>query len=288
MSWWTKLRSLAIVLVLSLVVATFVACSGLAPASFIVVVLALVAAGGLGIGCSQAVRVGDGDGDGDCDNDGISDEEDNCPEDANATQEDRDGDGIGDVCDFCPEIDDPDMVDSDLDGIGDGCDDFPDYDADGVADDDDNCPFVFNPDQENSDETIDELVGAIVGDACEACYGVTPCADCCGDPDGDGVIAYQEPSLEPGLFGDNCPFVSNPEQEDRDEDGVGNVCDNCPNVANPDQLDTNADRIGDACPEDVPEFCASAEQVPSDRRELIESFVARGVIQPETREVLLG
>lgn len=292
MSWRTKIRGLGLMLLLSLVLATFVACSGFGPASLVVIVLALLAAGGLGIGCSQSVRVGDddggGDGDGDCDSDGISDEEDNCPEDANATQDDRDGDGIGDVCDLCLEIDDPAMVDTDLDGIGDACDDFQDYDADGVADDDDNCPFVSNPDQENRDEELDEIEGAIRGDACDLCSVLTPCADCCVDADGDDVYAYDGPYPPFDEHGDNCPYDYNPEQEDGDEDGLGDVCDNCPDIANTDQADSNADRIGDACPEDVPEFCASAAQVPLDRRELIESFVASGVIRPDTREILLG
>jgi hypothetical protein len=57
------------------------------------------------------------------------------------------------------------------------------------------------------------------------------------DSDGDGI-----PDTE-----DNCPTVSNPNQEDADGDGQGDACDNCPAIANPDQADGDGDGIGDAC-----------------------------------------
>lgn len=60
------------------------------------------------------------------DSDGIQDNLDNCPNDANADQLDTDGDGLGDVCD-------------------------PDDDNDGIEDFRDNCPLVPNPEQEDSD-----------------------------------------------------------------------------------------------------------------------------------------
>jgi len=50
---------------------------------------------------------------------------------------------------------------------------------------------------------------------------------------------------------DNCPGVSNPDQADNDDDGLGDACDNCPTVANTDQLDTDLDGLGNVCDEDM-------------------------------------
>jgi hypothetical protein len=58
----------------------------------------------------------------DSDGDGIPDDADNCPSDANPQQEDIDTDGIGDICDNCPSDPNTDQLDSDGDGIGDVCD----------------------------------------------------------------------------------------------------------------------------------------------------------------------
>lgn len=59
---------------------------------------------------------------------------------------------------------------------------------------------------------------------------------------------------------DNCLAISNEDQADFDEDGLGDVCDddddndgvldevdNCPLMANPDQADLDGDGIGDVC-----------------------------------------
>ncbi|MBT3224605.1 MAG: hypothetical protein HN348_36520 [Proteobacteria bacterium] len=52
---------------------------------------------------------------------------------------------------------------------------------------------------------------------------------------------------------DNCDYVENPDQSDRDSDQVGDVCDNCPDVYNPivlpynEQVDSDDDSIGDEC-----------------------------------------
>ena len=85
----------------------------------------------------------------DIDQDGISDEEDNCPTLNNPGQNDQDGDGVGDMCDNCLLIANPDQEDTNKDGQGDAC--FQDFDDDGIANEEDNCPIVANPDQADTD-----------------------------------------------------------------------------------------------------------------------------------------
>ncbi|MCK6580098.1 MAG: thrombospondin type 3 repeat-containing protein [Anaerolineae bacterium] len=124
-----------------------------------------------------------------------------------------------------------------------------DPDGDGIRNLVDNCMFVPNPDQQDSDLDGD-------GDVCDPQPYINPFAD--GDND---YVANID---------DNCPTVFNPEQEDADDDGRGDACDeppppppdetidvdrdgivdwrdNCPTTPNPDQRDSDKDRVGDVC-----------------------------------------
>ncbi len=95
----------------------------------------------------------------DLDNDGIADEDDNCPLEANADQADLDNDGQGDICDSDIDGDgvdngmdafpeDPsESEDNDNDGIGDNAD--TDDDNDGVLDSDDLCRLEPGPAEDN-------------------------------------------------------------------------------------------------------------------------------------------
>ena len=104
----------------------------------------------------------DTNADSDTDEDGVLDQDDNCPNTANVNQEDQDNDNIGDVCDEdidgdtilndvdnCPQIANFGQSDIDGDDFGDLCD--TDIDGDGILNDDDACPEDYDPDQIDTD-----------------------------------------------------------------------------------------------------------------------------------------
>jgi hypothetical protein len=210
----------------------------------------------------------------DRDDDGVADQDDNCPKLANPNQADADGDGKGDACDEqteepakgqakaaakpaptpppdkdgdgipdatdnCRSDANPDQLDTDRDSKGDVCD--GDDDGDGTSDGKDNCPLVPNGNQADADRDG-------IGDTCD------PVDNRDLDDDGDGTINRL----------DNCSDAANPDQLDTDQDGKGDACDpdddgdgdrdatdNCPLVANKDQKDRDKDGLGDACDDDL-------------------------------------
>jgi len=97
---------------------------------------------------------------------------------------DLDEDGVFEPSDNCPELFNPEQDDRDEDGVGNACD---------------NCGWEANPGQEDMDEDG-------VGDLCDSDWM---------DSDGDGVVDAQ----------DNCPENFNSGQTDFDADGVGDSCD---------------------------------------------------------------
>jgi len=120
-------------------------------------------------------------------------------------------------------------ADVDCDGILDSED--PDSDNDAVPDDEDNCDFVKNPQQTNTD-------GDGWGDACDP------------DDDNDGILDDGDGS---GVEGDN-----------RCQGGNKTNCDdNCHSVANPNQADTDGDRWGEVCEDmDLDQVVAALDNCP--------------------------
>jgi beta propeller repeat protein len=127
----------------------------------------------------------------------------------------------------------------------------PDHDC--APESTDNCPGIYNPDQNDIDKDW-------VGDVCDSCLSIPNRIDRNLDSDQWGDAC------------DNCPEVSNDDQADKGEiscenagtelnpviqckgtpDGVGDACDNCPHDYNPrnldgKQLDSDHDGVGDTC-----------------------------------------
>lgn len=157
----------------------------------------------------------------DRDDDGIMDNEDDCPDVPGIKKfngcPDTDGDGISDMNDKCPEEKGIEAFagcpDSDEDGIQDSEDDCPtlagleefngcpDTDGDGIKDSEDACPTVAGPIENNGCPYDDDDNDGILNkdDACPKVFGLAE-FNGCPDTDGDGLQDSE----------DNCPLTAGP------------------------------------------------------------------------------
>lgn len=184
----------------------------------------------------------------DQDDDGIIDDDDNCPVVHNPLQEDSDGDEVGDACDNCLSTSNSDQVDTDGDGVGNACDncvnnsnpDQADIDQDGIGD---ACDQVIPPacsdDMDNDDDGLkDESDPGCHSDGdvrnpdsyepennSEDDSTPTPACSNRGDDDQDGLVDTDDP----GCWVDyNNPETYN--SEDNDETDLIVQTDVCPNI----------------------------------------------------------
>ena len=151
--------------------------------------------------------------------------------------------------------------DGDRDGTA-GENSFTNLDNDNIASPPDNCPFLYNPLQEDGD-------GDGVGNLCDNCPGAANAAQTDSDADGVGDVCDLDDIDFDGVVNaiDNCPDVYNANQilpngsgtrgeacslanRDVDGDGLKDSLDNCVRTANPTQLDSDNDGVGNACDAD--------------------------------------
>lgn len=201
----------------------------------------------------------DGDGISDGDEADVSNPLDPCdPNVCIAT--DSDGDGLGDEVEIALGLN-PDKPDTDNDGISDYDEDT---DGDSLSNGDE--VDTYNTDPGNSDTDGDGIPDNIEinegFDPLDPNDPVDPSVDTDGDGLGDGVekyvlgTFYNNPDSDGDGYNDGEEVVAGTDpldassMPDGDGDEVDDNSDNCPDVSNSDQADSNEDGVGDACDED--------------------------------------
>ena len=129
------------------------------------------------------------------------------------------GNGVPDECDLASGA----ASDVNTNGLPDACE--PDCNDNGVPDDWDiaagtsaDCDANGRPDECQADTDGDSVIDPCDGcpdDPAKIAAGVCGCGAADADTDADGV---------PDCI-DNCPSTPNPDQADRDENGIGDLCD---------------------------------------------------------------
>ncbi|UCG51669.1 MAG: OmpA family protein [Candidatus Latescibacterota bacterium] len=215
----------------------------------------------------------------DSDHDGVSDKDDQCPDqpedldgfedDDGCPELDNDGDGISDLEDKCPDLAE------DADGFEDqdGCPDL-DNDQDGIADTEDRCP--------NEPEDFD-------GDA-----DTDGCPDLVKDSDNDGIpddvdrCPLQAEDVDGFQDDDGCPDLDN------DLDGIPDANDKCPNA--PETFNGFEDE--DGCPDERPieqqfilrgvNFESGSAALTPDSYRILDEVVRSLMAYPEVRIEIRG
>ena len=141
----------------------------------------------------------------DRDADGISDVQDNCPDDANTSQTDLDGDGLGDACDS----------DIDGDGVLNIDDAFPYDPAETTDTDGDGIGNNADPDDDNDGLT----------DSFEISIGTNTLLT---DSDGDGLTDYAEVAFDGDATNYTPGLDLDPLSVDTDQDGIADGSDPIP------------------------------------------------------------
>lgn len=187
---------------------------------------------------------------------------DNCPRINNSEQTDQDEDGIGDPCDAnptlfhgpvdsdgdgildridnCPHLANPAQLDADSDSVGNPCD--SDDDNDGL--DDAAESEIFDPRRNQRGADLEPLIPAShlnhdvdsdnYYDGVDLCVNFPNPEENAANPSGSRTL----------LTDSDCGNYS---PVDIDGDGRSNLNDNCVFISNPRQLDRDADGLGDAC-----------------------------------------